>query len=145
MVPVLESHEVTVALKYGVALSGLPMIEMIAATGVNEGLLDGGVPFRYPDHERPSVETLSTGARLSRHESHAWLISRTLLTYGDGRAHVERTSGPPKVIDPGVYVLFGPAVSAPVACAQIRSSWVATTTRRKRGPRPTGQVMPSQR
>ena len=35
MVPVLESHEVTVALKYGVALSGLPMIEMMRPTGVN--------------------------------------------------------------------------------------------------------------
>jgi hypothetical protein len=46
MVPVLESHEVTVALKNGVALSGLPMIEMMRPTGVNEGLLDGGLPFR---------------------------------------------------------------------------------------------------
>jgi len=43
MVPVLESHEVTVALKYGVALSGLPMIEMMRPTGVNEGLLGGGL------------------------------------------------------------------------------------------------------
>src|ERR1017187_5788880 len=47
MVPVLESHEVIVPLKYGVALSGLPMIEIIRPTGVNEGLLDGGLPFRY--------------------------------------------------------------------------------------------------
>jgi len=39
-------HEVTVALKNGVALSGLPMIEMMRPTGVNEGLLDGGLPFR---------------------------------------------------------------------------------------------------
>jgi hypothetical protein len=61
MVPVLESQEVTVALKYGVALSGLPMIEMMRPTGVNEGLLDGGLPFRYPTTSAP-VETLSTGA-----------------------------------------------------------------------------------
>jgi hypothetical protein len=37
---------VTVALKYGVALSGLPMIEMMRPTGVNEGLLGGALPFR---------------------------------------------------------------------------------------------------
>src|SRR5271157_6310519 len=48
MVPVLESHDVTVALKYGVALSGRPMIEMMRPTGVNEGLLEGGLPFRFP-------------------------------------------------------------------------------------------------
>src|SRR5208337_3796143 len=35
MVPVLESHDATVALKYGVALSGLPMIEMIRPAAVN--------------------------------------------------------------------------------------------------------------
>src|ERR1039458_10217045 len=46
MVPVVWSHEVIVPLKYGVALSGLPMIEMIRPTGVNEELVDGGLPFR---------------------------------------------------------------------------------------------------
>src|ERR1035441_6399782 len=65
MVPVLESHEVTVAVKYGVALSGLPMIEMMRPTGVNEGLLEGGLPFRYPTTSAP-VETLSTGAPIDR-------------------------------------------------------------------------------
>ena len=29
-------------------------------------------------------------------------FNRILLTYGDGSAHVERTSGPANVIEPGV-------------------------------------------
>jgi len=36
----------------GVALSGLPMIEMMRPTGVNEGLLDGGC-LSGTNHERP--------------------------------------------------------------------------------------------
>src|ERR1017187_3371203 len=93
MVPVLESHEVIVPLKYGVALSGLPMIEIIRPTGVNEGLLDGGLPFRYPTTSAP-VETPSTGARRIPPGISCLAFSRTLLSYGDGNAHVERTSGP---------------------------------------------------
>src|ERR1017187_1509766 len=61
MVPVLWSHEVILPLKNGVALSGLPMIETMRPTGVNEGLLAGGAHFRYPDTNTPA-ETLSTDA-----------------------------------------------------------------------------------
>ena len=46
MVPVVWSHEVTFALKYGVAPSGLPMIEMMRPTGVHDGFVDGGAPCR---------------------------------------------------------------------------------------------------
>ena len=61
MVPVPESHDVTLALKYGVAASGLPMIETMRPTGVNDGLLAGGAPFRDP-HTSVPAETLSTDA-----------------------------------------------------------------------------------
>src|ERR1035441_1453295 len=61
MVPVVWSHEVILPLKNGVALSGLPMIETMRPTGVNEGLLEGGLPFREPTTSAPG-ETLSTGA-----------------------------------------------------------------------------------
>ena len=37
MVPVVWSHEVTFVLKYGVAPSGLPMIERMRPTGVHDG------------------------------------------------------------------------------------------------------------
>jgi hypothetical protein len=47
MVPVVWSHEVTFVLKYGVAPSGLPMIETMRPTGVQDGFVDGGAPFRF--------------------------------------------------------------------------------------------------
>ena len=41
-VPVVWSHEVTVPLKNGVALSGRPMTEMKRPTGVHLGFVEGG-------------------------------------------------------------------------------------------------------
>src|SRR5579883_1173881 len=58
IVPVAWSHEVTVTLKYGVAPSGLPMIERMRPTGVQDGFVAGGAPLRYPLTSVP-VDTLS--------------------------------------------------------------------------------------
>ena len=44
MVPVVWSHEVIFALKYGVSPSGLPMMEMMRPTGVQDGFVEGGAP-----------------------------------------------------------------------------------------------------
>jgi len=100
-VPVVWSHEVTLALKYGVAPSGLPMIEIMRPTGVHDGFEDGGAPFRYPVTSVPA-DTLSIDPPITPPWIRCLAFSPTLLTYGDGRAHVERTKGPANVIDPGV-------------------------------------------
>src|SRR5579883_765540 len=101
MVPVAWSHEVTRPLKYGVAVSGLPIMEMMRPTGVKLALLDGGAPFRLPQTNTPA-ETLSTVAPIIPPWIRCFAFSRTLLTYGDGSAKVERRSGPVKVMVSGV-------------------------------------------
>ena len=101
MVPVVWFHEVTFVLKYGVAPSGLPMIETMRPIGVHDGFVDGGAPCRHPATSVPA-DTLSMDPPMTPPWISCLAFSRTLLTYGDGRAHVERTSGPPNVIAPGV-------------------------------------------
>ncbi len=99
--PVVWSHEVTFPLKYGVAPSGLPMTEMKRPTGVQVGFVDGGGPWNDPTTSWPGA-TLQTESPMIPLCLRCLAFNRTLLTYGDGRAHVERTSGPPNVIEPGV-------------------------------------------
>jgi len=53
MVPGSLVHEVIVPLKYGVALSGLPMIGDDAADRRERRITGGRAAFQIPDHERP--------------------------------------------------------------------------------------------
>ena len=122
IVPVVGTNAVMLKLANGVLPLGLPITERMRPTGLN------GVEEVSTSSEQTSVlvETVVTAMPATPECNRSFALMRTLATYGDGSAQVERTTGPPNVIELGVYVLPVPAVNVPVACSQIRSGCVPT-------------------
>src|ERR1700683_4348723 len=98
IVPVVGTNAVMLKLANGVLPLGRPITDRMRPTGLN------GVDEVSTNSEqtRVLVETVVTAMPATPECKRSLALMRTLPTYGDGSAHVERTAGPPNVIELGV-------------------------------------------
>src|SRR5580658_6332410 len=98
IVPVFGTNAVMLKLANGVLPLGRPITERMRPTGLN-----GGEEVSTSSEQTSVfVETVVTATPATPECSRSFALMRTFAMYGDGSAHVERTTGPPNVIALGV-------------------------------------------